>query len=396
MLTSTKPTSCSIRRRRAMSLAESLVSNPPMRGGATELNVFDIFNQAAFTDLVRRQLQIAWEQVPAMGDQIAPLVPVYDRTIKREVAQVAAFGMAQFRAPDATPKLYAPQIQYTEEVTELLLIDEMQRITEDLYLRLTSPTDAIRARAGVDLVTSGKVLQLRNENRTEWMRWQAFKGNPIAVVYDAGQVLTISYNYTSGHKPVAAVPWTDRANSTPIDDLRAWQFQVAQDIGMYGSRIHMNTNTYTFLQRSNQARGYLSPTDRNIMLPRVDDIENLLYGATPSDSNGGKIASAPKIIVTDAGFRDEAAGFNRGASAMTKYLLDGEVLVTTDYVFEGEPIADVADGMVGVAQDYNRLAFLQGPQSEVRLKEYTYFFRQASARFVRLRRPECFLLGRAF
>lgn len=366
-------------------------------GGTGGLNVFDIFEQAGFTDLVRRRLQTMWETIPAIGDQIAPNVSVYDRTIEREIAEVASFGVAQFRAPDATPAIYTPQARYTQEVVELLLIDEMQRIDEDLQLRLTSRNPDIRARAGVDLITAATILQLRNENRTELMRWLAFTGQNVVVQYPhSGQQITITYNYYAGHSPTAAVPWTDRANSTPIDDMISWQEVIANDLGFYGSRFHMNTNTWKTLQRSNQARGYLSPNDRNTMLPKAADIEGLLLGSTPSDSQGGRIAESPTIIVTDAGYRDVTAGYNRGQTAMTKYLADGQILVTAPYVFEGEPIADTCDGMVAVRQDFQRLDWLQGMQSEIILDHHTYFFRQASARFVRLRRPEAFLTATVF
>lgn len=361
-------------------------------GVGGDMNVFDVFSQATFTDLVRRRLQTMFESIPHIGPDIAPTYSVYDRTIEREIAEVASFGVAQFRAPGATPSIFTPQIRYTQEVVSLLLIDEMQRIDEDLHLRLTSPTGNIRARAGVDLVTAAAVLQLRNENRTEWMRWQAFLGNNVVVQYpQTGQQITVSYNYFSGHKPTAAIPWSDRGNATPIDDLRAWQLQIANDLGYYGCNIHMNTTTWTRLQRSDQARGYLTQTDRNTFLPTKEDIEGLLYGSVASDSQGNRVAQAPNIIVSDAGYRDVSAGYNRGLSAMTKYIPDGTILMTGPYVFEGEPIADVADGMVAIRADFQRLAWLQGMQSEILLDHYTHFFRQASARFVRLRRPESFL-----
>src|ERR1700744_4431961 len=92
-------------------------------GPGAQLNVFDVFQQNTFTDLVRRKLQTAFEQLPAIGRQIAPNFPVYDRQIQREIAEVASFGVAQFRAPDATPGIYSPVNRYTQEVAELLLID---------------------------------------------------------------------------------------------------------------------------------------------------------------------------------------------------------------------------------------------------------------------------------
>lgn len=376
-----------------------------MAGGqSADLNVFDIYQQAAMTDLVRRNLATIWETVPSIGDQIAPLFPVHDRTIKREIAEVAAFGIGQFRAPDASPKIFSPRINYTREVTELLLLDEMTEIKEDLWLRMTSPTDAIRARAGVDLVTNGRQLQMRNERLTEVMRFAAFKGQPIVVNFDPSgtgaptQQLQITYTYLGTHKPTAAIPWTDRVNATPIDDLRAWQVIIGNDLGVFGSRFHMNSTTFAYLQRSNQARGYLTPTDRNAYLPKVEDIETLLWGSTPSDSQGVGAAEAPKLIVSDAGYRDETQNYNRGMGAVTRYLQNGEVLVTGPYTFEGENIADVADGLVALSESFNSLKWAQGPQSEIIVdhRAKTHFFRQASARFVRLRRPEAFLLGKAF
>lgn len=361
-------------------------------GAGGDINVFDVFSQATFTDLVRRRLQTMFESIPAIGNDIAPMYGVYDRTVEREVAEVASFGVAQFRAPGATPSVYSPDIKFTQEVVSLLLIDEMQRIDEEMHLRLTSPTPATRYRAGLDLATSAAVLQLRNENQTELMRWAAFLGNDFVVTYpQTGQQITVSYNYLSGHKPVSSIPWADRANATPIDDMRSWQLQIANDLGYYGCKFHMNTVTWQRLQRSDQARGYLTQTDRNTFLPTVADITGLLYGSVESDSQGGRVAQAPEIIVSDAGYRAETAGYNRGLSAMTKYIPDGTVLVTGPYVFEGEPIADVADGMVAIRQDFNKLSWLQGMQSEILLDHYTHFFRQASARFVRLRRPEAFL-----
>jgi len=373
---------------------------PSIAGGQTaDENVFDVFQQAAITDLVRRNLLTVLETVPDFGDQIAPLVPCYDRTIKREIAEVASFGIGQFRAPDASPRIYIPKLTFTQEVVSLLLLDEMTPITEDLWLRMTSPTPAIKARAGVDLVTNGRILQLRNERLTEVMRWAMFKGNPLVVNYDSGSA-TITWPYLASHKPSATVPWTDHINSTPIDDLRAWQQIVANDVGIFASKIHMNSITFAYLQRSNQARGYLTQTDRNAFLPTVDDITNLLWGGTGSPTNNQGVGAAPppQIIVSDAGYRDETQTYNRGMGALTKYLQNGEVLLTTEYVHEGERIADVADGMVALSASFNELVWKQGPQSEIVIDHgsKTQFYRQASARFPRMRRPEAFALGKAF
>jgi len=374
-----------------MTYEEFRAAFPTMRG-AEDINVFDVYQQAAITDLVRRNLLTVLETIPAFGDQIAPLVPCYDRTIKREIAEVAAFGFGQFRAPDATPKIYVPKMAFTQEVSDLLLIDEMTPIREDLWLRMTSPTSSIRARAGVDLVTQGRILQLRAEILTEIMRWNMLLGNTQTIQYDGNNTATITWPYMSSHKVTASIPWSDRVNSTPIDDLRSMQQVIADTIGVYASRIHMNSITFSRLQRSNQARGYLTQTDRNVFLPTAADIETLLWGGTgtPTDDQGVGVAPTPRIIVSDAGYRADTQGYARGMTAMTKYLPNGTVMLSTEYVHQGERIADVADGVVALSTSFNELKFVQGPQSEVVIDHgaKTHFFRQACARFPRLRRPE--------
>lgn len=381
------------------------ISNPG--AGAAGNNVFELWPQSALTDIVVRSLETAWETIPHIGASIAPLVSVYDRQIRREVAEVAPFGIGQFRAPDATPSIYNPKIGYSQETVELLLLDEMTEIKEDLYIRMTSDVPAIRARAGIELATIGRILQIRHERLTEAMRWQVFKGNPLIVNYSGGQKQEIKYNYLESHKPSASVPWTDTINATPITDMRAWQTIIANSVGVYGSRFHMNSQTFQYLQRSNQVRGYLTPTDRNVFLPKMGDITELLWGSTPSDAQGGVASEQPMIIVTDSGIREESNTpgntesseiYNRGNSGITNYLQNGEILLTTDYMFEGENIADVADGPVLVADSWNHLDKRIGAQSEIIVNQRTYTtnMRQGCSRIVRLRRPGCFAICRAF
>jgi hypothetical protein len=382
--------------------AEISTPGPGMVGN----NVFDLWPQAALTDISLRALETAWESIAYIGANIAPLKPVYDRKIRRDIAEVAPFGIGQFRAPDATPSIYNPTINYIEEVQNLLILDEMTEIKEDLWIRMTSDDPAIRARAGIDLATLGKVLQLRHERLTEVMRWKVFKGEELVVKYSGGQELKIKPSYLETHKVSATVPWTDRMNSTPIEDMRGWQKIIGNDAGVYGSRFHMNSQTYQYLQRSNQARGYLTQTDRNVFLPTPDDICTLLWGSTASDAQGGVAAEAPMIIVTDSGYREETGkaagtgltGYERGQAAITNFLKNGEILLTTSYVFEGENIAETLDGPVIVSDNWNSLRKEIGAQSEliINRNNYNQYMRQGCSRFVRMRRPQAFLLGKSF
>lgn len=381
------------------------VSTPGV--GTVGDNVFDLWPQASLTDISLRALETAWESIGYIGQDIAPLKPVYDRKVRRDIAEVAPFGIGQFRAPDATPSIYNPTINYIEEIQELLILDEMTEIKEDLWIRMVSDNPAIRARAGIDLATLGKVLQIRHERLTEVMRWKVFKGETLVVNFQGGQKIEIKPSYLETHKVSATVPWTDRINSTPIDDMRGWQKIIGNDVGVYGSRFHMNSQTFQYLQRSNQARGYLTQTDRNVFLPKVDDINTLLWGSTSSDAQGGAAAEAPMIIVSDAGYREETGeaagagltGYNRGQSAITTFLKNGEILLTTSYVFEGENIADTLDGPVLVADNWNSAPRVGiGAQSEliINRNNYNQYMRQGCSRFVRMRRPQCFLIAKAF
>jgi hypothetical protein len=380
------------------------VSTPGV--GTVGDNVFDLWPQASLTDISLRALNTAWESIGYIGQDIAPLKPVYDRKIRRDIAEVAPFGIGQFRAPDATPSIYNPTINYIEEIQELLILDEMTEIKEDLWIRMTSDNPAIRARAGIDLATLGKVLQLRHERLTEVMRWKVFKGETLVVNFQGNQKVEIKPSYLETHKVSATVPWSDRINATPIDDMRGWQKIIGNDIGVYGSRFHMNSQTYQYLQRSNQARGYLTQTDRNVFLPKPEDVMTLLWGSTPSDAQGGVAAESPMIIVSDAGYREETGeaagtgltGYNRGQSSITQFLKNGEILLTTSYVFEGENIADTLDGPVLVSDTWNSLKREIGAQSEliINRNNYNQYMRQGCSRFVRMRRPQAFLIAKAF
>lgn len=383
---------------------DAAVSSP---GGATlGQDVFDLYPQTMLTDISLRALENAWESIGYIGDQIAPLKPVTDRKIRRDIAEVAPFGIGQFRSPDASPAIYNPAINYVEEVQEVLLLDEMTEIKEDLWIRMTSDNPSIRARAGVDLATIGKILQLRHERLTEVMRWKVFKGETLVVNFPSGAKQEIKPSYLETHKVSAAVPWTDRINSTPIDDMRGWQKIIGNDAGVYGSRFHMNSQTWEKIERSNQARGYLTQTDRNLFKPTPKDVCDLLWGSTQSDAQGGVAAEAPMIIVTDSGYRAETGevagsgltGYNRGQSSITNFLGNGEILLTTSYVFEGENIADTCDGPVLIADTWNSLKKMIGAQSEliINRNNYNTFMRQGCSRFVRMRRPQCFGLFKAF
>lgn len=341
---------------------------------------FDIWDQAVLTDLVNRPLVTQFEDQPRLGDLIAPVLPIQSRFAKIRVSQTLAFGVGQYKAPDATPALYTPDQTWREEVWELVLLEEMHRISGEDWLRLNSSDEVVRKSAGVELVDRGRILQLRNERLTEKMRWDAFQGT-MTITYPSGSSFVLDYGLPAGHKPTVSTLWSTVASADPIADIRAWSNQLATSSGYYGIRMHMSSETYDYLVRNANIKSYLTATNRSMLIPTKQDIMTLLRDGTD-------------IVIYDNGYRAEGVGANRGTpGSLTRFLPVGKVLMTTDYQIEGQRIAETLDGQVLVSSSWNNVEIRQGPQSEIMVDQMSknHFFRVASARMPRLVYPECFL-----
>jgi len=350
---------------------------------------FDIYDRAQLTDLVNRPIRTMYEDQPRLGDLIAPMQTITAREAKLRVYSVEAFGKGKFKAPDATPELFKPRQTWREEVIELVELEEMERISYTDYLHLNSPDEIIRREAGVDLITRGQILTMRNERLTEWMRWQAFSGS-MKITYDNGATsLFIDYGLPTGHKPTVTTAWTDLVNADPIADLRNWAEIIAASSGYFGMRVHMSSETYEYLIRNDKLKALLTDWNRSMLIPNQEDVLSQLREGT-------------EFIIYDNGYRDAGvvAGVDqRGIpSSLTRYLPEGKVLMTTNYSIEGQNIAETLDGQVVVSDGYNRLGIRQGAQSEVIVDHMTknHYWRQASARIPRIIYPECFLYATVY
>jgi hypothetical protein len=343
---------------------------------------FDLYDQAVLTDLIYRPLTTRWEDNPRLGDLLAPVKSIQSRVAKIRTAQTKAFGVGQFKAPGATPRLYKADQTWQETVMELVLLEEMERIDDETWLRLNSTDEVVRRAAGVDLVTRGRILALRNERLTEKMRWEAFLNGTLTVSYEQGQTdLFIDYGYPAGHKPTAGTSWATISTADPVADLRLWSNVLAASSGYFGTHIHMSSNTYDYIVRNAKVRAFLTATNRSMLIPTKQDILTLLREGSD-------------IIIYDNGYRADTVGTARGIpDSLTRFLPDGKVLMTTDYQMEGVNIAETLDGQVLVNNGYNSVAIMQGTQSEVMVDQLSknHFFRQASARVPRIIYPECFL-----
>lgn len=357
------------------------------------ISTFDIWDQSLLTDVIRRpplgrDPGAAEDTVPFLGDRIAPLKTHPARTAKVRVAELKPFGLGQFRAPDATPPLYKPAVSWSETIIELALLDEMERISEEDWLKLNSADENIQRSAGASLVDRGRILQLRNRRRTEWMRWQMLLTGAMTIPYDAGNgTLYVDYGYAAGHKVTAATLWSDTTNSDPVSNIQAWSELLADDSGFYARYVVMNSKTYNYLINNTKIKNainFYAGGANSINRPRREDIINLFT----------TFSQDVELIIYDNGYRAEPA-VGIGRTSLTKYLPDGKVLVTTDFSVDGTNVADTLDGQVVVGAGYNSVDIKQGEQAEVMLDHLskTHFFRYASARIPRLLLPECVLVA---
>lgn len=341
---------------------------------------FDIWDSAQLTGMVQRELNTGKENAPSLGDQLAPFKDVKSRKVKMRLAEVDAFGVGQLRAPDGNPRLYRSSMTYRDEMIELALPDEMERISEDTMLLLLSTDENIRRSAGVDVVTRGAILAQRNFRRVEKMRWDMFLTGKVPLDYDdSGK--EIDYGIPADHLVAASTLWSDTANADIVGQVRGWQKKVSDDIGQYALHMYMNSDTWDLVYNNAKIRALLSSYGRSLLVPTMDDIARLFREGTT-------------ITLYDGGYRDIGA-VGRGDSSLTKWLPYGKVLFTTDRIVDGVEIADTPNGQVMVATGYNQAEPRQGPQAETILHpiSHTTMLRYARAAIPRLLVPEAILVA---
>lgn len=348
------------------------------------MEVFNIWDQAVLTNLINRPVETALERAPLVGSQIAKKVSLQARMARVEVANTYAFGIGQFKAPNAMPALVEMPIGEREaKMIELAQLEEMHRINSEQWMRLNSSDENIRNSEGLAIVERGQILQKRNERLTEWMRWQAFVTGGLTITYPrTNSQLVIDYGYLAGHKPEPADLWTDLTESDPINDLDSWQTLLAEDSGQIGKKIHLTSKTAKLILRNENLKGYFNVPAGQPFKPTLADVAGLL-------------AEGTEFVLVDSGFRAMQSGspYVHTDASHTRYLPHNRVVVTTDYEIEGEAIAETLDGQVEVSSAYNDTSILNGPQAETILDHMTKnrYLRQASARIVRINHPESFL-----
>lgn len=353
---------------------------------------FDVWDQAALTNEINRPLEgrdpgAAEDSAVRLGDSLFPMTPTYETVVKVNVQEVKPFGIGQFRAWDASVPLFKPEVAWSEVLTELVLLDEQERIKEHEWKKLNSPNEEERRSAGLDLARRGRILRLRNERATEWMRWKLLQ-EQLVIPFNDGTELPISSGMLASHRPQGAVSWADTTNADPVADIQAWSELLADDIGFYGRHVYMNSKTYNYLiynAKIKNAINFYASGANSILRPRKEDILNLFE----------TFSQSLDISIYDNGYRAVGeAGVGR--PSLTKYLPDGYVLVTTELTLDGDRVMDTLDGVVSVSTGWNEIQLKQGPQAQVTVdhESFNHMFRYASSRMPRIILPDAIVWAR--
>ena len=137
----------------------------------------DIMDQAALTDAIVGPVETEMEEMPFLGEQIAPMQDTDSQYVSMRVEDLHATGIGQFRAPEASiPLMDITGREEREEVIEMAYLDEAHRISPRRWEILTQGGERLAGREARRLIEIGQILERRNERLTEWMRWQAFSG----------------------------------------------------------------------------------------------------------------------------------------------------------------------------------------------------------------------------
>jgi hypothetical protein len=346
---------------------------------------YDIWAQAANTALVQAATQTAIELQPRPARELSSLVPTTEDKLSLSTAEIKAFGKGRFKAFGASSPVYVPKIRYTDTEIELVQLSEQSPIDERELRKLESQDAGIRRRAGADMVLRAQALQIRNENQSDWMVMTAILTGQLPINFEdePGQGFVIDYGYTTEQKMSVDNAWSNPATGTPIADMRAMQKQVANQCGAYGIDFWMNTDTYQGILDSDEATELLTGTDRGQRIATIDDIKQRLY--------------EPEQVtfhITDAGYRDESAGYERLIDAHTRWFPTNVVLCTAGNVFEGRPLVEQFDGMVLVRTDFKSRELRQGAQTQYKMDDSdTLSVYQTSTRMPRINKTEAIVVA---
>lgn len=364
---------------------------------------FDLWDQVTITDITRAAVDRVLGQQERVANQFAPITPTRLEKIGRARVKLRALGKARGAiADDATPPIYRPEMRFVEEGFSLLRLGEMTPVEESLRRKLElngtdSQSQEERDRAGVDIITRARALQIRQENLSDYYVMRAVQDGVLQVAVanppnaSTMTAFYIDYEFPATNRVTLATPLTDLVNGKPITAMRAIQAAVRKNSGEWGVEFWFSSELWQLILQSQEVLNsftWNAPAN-GTRIATEDMIKQLLYEPSRVQFN-----------ITDAGWYEEAAEYNIENDLDKSRWLDKEkIIVTTGgSTFRGEPIAEMYDGMVPVQTGWNSYDYRgPGPQSYVQLigANLTLMWRQEARRLPMIHHPECLAVVQA-
>lgn len=293
------------------------------------LNPVDVKDSHVLTRTVNREV----DEGTLYNIPFAPLMPKMSRKVKLRVKHMDGAGLAAFKADNASTPIVSGSGGLIEQFFDLLVIEEKDILKESDLIALASPDPLVAKTAANDVLDKAVRLRKRNINRTKWLAWMAVQDN-LTVTYPDGATIGLDYDlagsyqnsyFTSTHKPTASVAWSNVAADV-MNDVYTWAKLISDDSGVDPSQcvMYISSLVWRYLWKNTGVKAELSGTQPRRITPTLSEVTDILgIGAIR--------------IYTE--FYSNAA-----ATTKTKYLGDGNVLISGPDVIDGSPIIDMVDG----------------------------------------------------
>lgn len=374
---------------------------------------FDLWDQATITEWVR----LATDQVFGLNERIAarfaPLTPTRLEKISRGSVRVRAVGRgAGPIADDATPPIYRPQIRFDQEAFSLMRLTEMTPVEESLRRQLElngtdAESQAIRDRAGADIITRARAIAVRQETLSDYLVMQAVINGSLQIQVpnppgqNAMTTMVVDYEYPTGALTQAPTSFDNLATAKPVDVLRAMQQQIKNQTGRYGSQFWLSSEVMNYILQADDTVARFNFNTGDNSPPQVTEemLKRLLFSPTSNQvgSDQNPLPSDITFNVTDDGWLDEAAGWGSDTFGIGFLDADKTRWIPKDRIIcmipspDGDPFASMFDGMVPVQTSWDDFQYRgPGAQSYWQLLQgnLTRHYRWEARRFPMIHRPE--------
>lgn len=333
-------------------------------------SVFELWGQAEVTEMVRRAVDNILGDQERIAQRFMPLEPTELEKIAKGQIKLRAVGRGRgIIADDATPPVYRPEMRFDEQAYSLMRLTEMTPIEESLRRKLRmngndSESTSIRDRAGADIITRVRAIAVRQENLSDYLTMQAILNGQlqVKVANPPGQAqmtdFIIDYEYPTGAITQAPTSFDNLASAKPVDVLRAMQLQIKATSGKYGTDFHLSGEVMNYILQAADTIGRFQWGGAVGQPPQVTEemLKKLLYEPDKVTFN-----------ITDEGWFDDPAGYGSGEFDYldldkTRWLPKDTVLCFAPSP-DGDPFAQMYDGMVAVQTGWNTLDY-RGPGAQ--------------------------------